>query len=98
MEKKTYSVITGTGSYIPSRVVKNEDFENNVFYESNGTIIDKSGKVILLDFDKAIRFNASNIKNYVQLLLDRWDRAVVKRSLGQAVIDGFKEGVQGALS
>jgi len=46
MEKKTYSVITGTGSYIPTRVVKNEDFENNVFYESNGTIIDKSGKEI----------------------------------------------------
>jgi len=46
MDKKTYSVITGTGSYIPTRVVKNEDFENNVFYESNGTIIDKSGKEI----------------------------------------------------
>ena len=46
MEKKTYSVITGTGSYIPSRVVKNEDFEKNVFYETNGTIIEKPGKEI----------------------------------------------------
>jgi 3-oxoacyl-[acyl-carrier-protein] synthase-3 len=46
MEKKIYSVITGTGSYIPARIVKNEDFEKNVFYETNGTIIDKSGKEI----------------------------------------------------
>jgi len=46
MEKKTYSVITGTGSYIPTRVVKNEDFEKNVFYETNGTIITKPGNEI----------------------------------------------------
>ncbi len=46
MEKKIYSVITGTGSYIPSRVVKNEDFIANEFFESNGVKIDKSGQEI----------------------------------------------------
>jgi DNA-binding CsgD family transcriptional regulator len=46
MEKRIYSVITGTGSYIPSRVVKNEDFIANEFYESNAVKIDKSGQEI----------------------------------------------------
>ena len=32
--KKIYSVIKGTGSYIPEKVVKNEDFLNNTFYEN----------------------------------------------------------------
>jgi 3-oxoacyl-[acyl-carrier-protein] synthase III len=41
-----YSIITGTGSYIPTRIVKNEDFETSVFYETNGMIIDKPGKEI----------------------------------------------------
>lgn len=31
-----YSVITGTGSYLPEKIVKNEDFLSNEFYESNG--------------------------------------------------------------
>lgn len=44
--EKTYSVITGTGSYIPTRIVKNQDFQGNVFYESNGTIINKTGEEI----------------------------------------------------
>ena len=46
MEKRIYSVITGTGSYIPSKIVKNEDFILNEFYESNGIRIDKSGQEI----------------------------------------------------
>lgn len=46
MKKNIYSIITGTGSYIPLRIVKNENFEKNEFYESNGTIIDKPGKEI----------------------------------------------------
>ena len=46
MENRIYSVITGTGSYIPSKIVKNEDFILNEFYESNGVRIDKSGQEI----------------------------------------------------
>ena len=46
MENRIYSVITGTGSYIPSKIVKNEDFILNEFYESNGIRIDKSGQEI----------------------------------------------------
>jgi 3-oxoacyl-[acyl-carrier-protein] synthase III len=52
MENKTYSVITGTGSYIPSRIVTNEDFISNEFYESNGIKIEKSGQEIADKFQE----------------------------------------------
>lgn len=56
-------------------------------------ILDRKMEVVLLDFDKAIRFNPLNIKNYVQPLIDRWDRAVLKRSLSKVISEGFKVGV-----
>ncbi|MCX6308268.1 MAG: ketoacyl-ACP synthase III, partial [Bacteroidia bacterium] len=34
-----YSVITGSGSYIPSKITKNDDFLDRVFFESNGVKI-----------------------------------------------------------
>jgi 3-oxoacyl-[acyl-carrier-protein] synthase-3 len=46
MNNRIYSVITGTGNYIPSKQVKNDDFDNNEFYEENGKKIDKSAKEI----------------------------------------------------
>ena len=46
MENKIYSVITGTGSYIPSRVITNDDFITSEFYESNGVKIEKPGQEI----------------------------------------------------
>ena len=36
-----YSLITGTGSYIPEKVVKNESFYQAKFYDKNGNPIDK---------------------------------------------------------
>ncbi|MFN8255319.1 MAG: ketoacyl-ACP synthase III [Bacteroidales bacterium] len=36
MGKNIYTVITGSGSYIPSRIVTNEDFLKNEFYNSDG--------------------------------------------------------------
>ncbi len=50
MEKKIYSVITGTGAYIPLKKVKNEDFLNNEFYEANGDKIEKDNKEIIEKF------------------------------------------------
>ncbi len=46
MEYKIYSIITGSGSYIPTKIVTNEDFISNEFYESNGIKIEKSGQEI----------------------------------------------------
>ena len=34
-----YSVITGSGSYVPPKIVKNEDFNNNEFCDTNGEIL-----------------------------------------------------------
>lgn len=45
-----YSVITGTGSYIPSKTTKNEDFLSNEFFESNGVKINKSNQEIIEKF------------------------------------------------
>ena len=50
MNTNIYSVITGTGSYIPSKQIKNEDFLNYEFYEPNGEKIDKDGREITEKF------------------------------------------------
>ncbi|NOZ47444.1 MAG: ketoacyl-ACP synthase III [Chlorobi bacterium] len=47
------TIITGTGSYIPSVTVKNSDFEKNKFYDEKRQRIEASGKEIIEKF-KAI--------------------------------------------
>jgi 3-oxoacyl-[acyl-carrier-protein] synthase-3 len=42
MKKKIYSVITGTGSYIPAKRVGNADFLDKVFFDANGEKLKKS--------------------------------------------------------
>ena len=46
MSNKIYSVITGTGSYIPSKQVTNADFEKYEFFEESGKKIEKPTKEI----------------------------------------------------
>jgi len=41
IRKGIYSIITGTGSYIPEKIIKNEDFLSHEFYAPDGTRIDK---------------------------------------------------------
>ena len=50
MSHNIYSVITGTGKYIPTIVVKNEDFLDREFYDGNGLKIDKSNQEIIEKF------------------------------------------------
>ncbi|MGB5417347.1 MAG: ketoacyl-ACP synthase III, partial [Algibacter sp.] len=45
--------ITGTGSYIPANVEKNEDFHNHEFLNSDGSAIKAPSEVIVKKF-KAI--------------------------------------------
>lgn len=52
MSKDTYSIIVGTGSYIPEKIVLNEDFMGNVFYDSDGKVIDKANDEIIQQFEK----------------------------------------------
>lgn len=50
MNRTIYSVITGTGCYIPTRVVKNEEFLSNKFFETNHQPISKSNSEIIEKF------------------------------------------------
>jgi 3-oxoacyl-[acyl-carrier-protein] synthase-3 len=50
MSSAIYSIITGTGSYIPTRRIRNEDFLTNEFYETNGKRLDKSNQEIIKKF------------------------------------------------
>lgn len=45
-----YSIIKGTGCYIPPRVVPNEEFINNVFCDNTGKCLEKSNVEILERF------------------------------------------------
>lgn len=46
------AIITGTGSYIPSQRIPNSAFLGHTFYESNGTIINKSPADIIEKFQE----------------------------------------------
>ena len=50
MSTNRYSVITGTGSYLPEKKVKNEDFLEFEFYESNGKKIEKDNAYVINKF------------------------------------------------
>ena len=45
-----YSVITGTGSYIPSECVKNESFLSSEFYDGDGVKIEKENEEVITKF------------------------------------------------
>ena len=49
---KIYAVATGTGSYIPPVVVKNIDFANKLFLNSDGTTIETPGEEIVKKFEQ----------------------------------------------
>lgn len=48
--KKIYSVITGTGSFVPEKKVKNSDFLSHEFYDSSGTILPTPNQQIVDKF------------------------------------------------
>jgi 3-oxoacyl-[acyl-carrier-protein] synthase III len=51
-EEKIYSVIAGTGCYIPEKIVKNDDFLSNVFFENDGAKIETQNEEIIQKFKK----------------------------------------------
>jgi len=52
MSEKIYSVIIGSGSYIPTRKITNDDFLNHQFYEADGKKIETDNKVIIRKFSE----------------------------------------------
>ena len=52
MAKSIYSVITGTGNYIPTRNIKNEDFLLRDFYEKPGVKLNKDNQDVITKFQE----------------------------------------------
>jgi 3-oxoacyl-[acyl-carrier-protein] synthase-3 len=51
-ETKTYSVITGSGSYLPAHIVRNVDFLHHTFYDEAGCRLDKPNEEIIRKFSE----------------------------------------------
>jgi len=47
-----YSVITGSGSYLPEVAIANADFESHVFHESTGAKIERPIQEIIEKFQQ----------------------------------------------
>jgi 3-oxoacyl-[acyl-carrier-protein] synthase-3 len=47
-----YSIIRGTGSYLPNRIVRNEDFLDSEFYESTGAKFERPTEEIIKKFEQ----------------------------------------------
>jgi 3-oxoacyl-[acyl-carrier-protein] synthase III len=51
MQKRIYSIVSGTGSYIPPIVIKNEHFLKNEFYDQKGNKIELPNEEIISKFE-----------------------------------------------
>jgi 3-oxoacyl-[acyl-carrier-protein] synthase III len=45
------SIISGTGSYIPTRIIPNSDFTERTFRDSDGLVFDKQNEQVITDFE-----------------------------------------------
>ncbi|MFC3197587.1 hypothetical protein ACFOET_08185 [Parapedobacter deserti] len=52
MDHPTYAVIVGSGSYIPTRRIRNEDFLEHAFYDQDGTRLKKINAEIIRQFGR----------------------------------------------
>ena len=62
MKRIIYSVITGTGNYIPSKRIRNEDFLTNEFYDTDGKKLDKTNQEII---NKLLEISTIKERRYV---------------------------------
>lgn len=62
MKGTIYSVITGTGSYIPTRHIRNVDFLENEFYDLDGNKLEKPNQEII---DKFFEITTIEERRYV---------------------------------
>ena len=52
MKGSIYSIITGSGSYIPPKIVENKKFHDHVFYNTAGELIPKTNEEIVRKFQE----------------------------------------------
>jgi 3-oxoacyl-[acyl-carrier-protein] synthase III len=62
MNRSIYNVIIGTGNYIPSKHIKNEDFLINEFYDLDGKKLEKENQEII---DKFFEITSIAERRYV---------------------------------
>ncbi|UIR54910.1 ketoacyl-ACP synthase III [Sphingobacterium sp. SRCM116780] len=59
----TYSVIIGSGSYLPTKVVGNDAFLSHTFYDSNGQKLSKTNQQIV---DQLVQITGIHERRYVE--------------------------------
>lgn len=62
MNQNFYSIITGTGAFIPPKKITNEYFLNHEFYESDGTKLEKPNREII---DKFLEITTIAERRYI---------------------------------
>ncbi len=62
MKSTIYSVITGSGNYIPTKLIRNEHFLSNEFYDKNGKKLEKTNQEII---DKFLEITTIAKRRYV---------------------------------
>jgi 3-oxoacyl-[acyl-carrier-protein] synthase-3 len=85
--KQKYSIILGSGSYVPPRKVSNEDFLQHEFYDQQGRRLEKTNEVIIQQFEQITGIKE---RRYVTDDLVASDIAAIaaKDALASANIDG----------
>jgi 3-oxoacyl-[acyl-carrier-protein] synthase-3 len=83
--------ITGTGSYIPTKIVKNSDFINHEFFNANGEAITTETKVIVEKFQGITgieeRRYASDNQNTSDLAFLASEKAIKDAGIDKETID-----------
>lgn len=81
MNHSIYTVIAGTGKYIPTKCIRNEDFLLNEFYDADGKKLEKANKEII---DKFFEITTIAERRYVT------DNLVTSDIACYAAIDAIK--------
>ncbi len=79
-------LIAGTGSYIPAKIITNDDFANNSFYTVDGELIPEPGKLIT---EKLEKITGINERRYIDGKQQMYEIAVIAamRAISNARID-----------
>lgn len=89
MAKKTYTIITGSGSYIPQRQVPNSAFLNNRFFESYNQPITRPNEEIIERFQQITGIDE---RRYIDS--DMVNSDIAFRAAEQALISSAIDGEQ----
>ena len=91
MNKRIYSIITGSGRYIPTQIVPNRAFIGNTFYDVKGERIAKTNDEIIEKFQQITEIEEINQRLYVLYIIKINTQIILQISeIGQKKIDKEK--------